>query len=302
MKIPFLISQIRIKIAKILLKEDTKNGLDIVSVPITRNAISQKIAQKYFLCVVAIFRNESHALGEWLEFHLKSGVEHFYLYDNQSEDNYMEKLAPYIERGKVTLLQWPSNFGNGGQVLALTHAIGIFESQTTWLAHIDIDEFIFPKQNKNLKEVLKKLNEYDCVLLPWRCFGPSGQNTKEYNSVIRTFNMMANLNEASDSLKYELTRTKAIFKPDQVVTAKVHGCITSGKTVHLDGQDILLNHYITKSEEDFNLKISRAHPWSNTHVLEAWRKKRLSMFNFLKESVVSNDEIIKYIEQTEVNS
>ncbi len=57
--------------------------------------------------VCAIFKNESVFLKEWLEYHLLIGVEHFYLYNNFSEDNYQDILAPYIEKGQVTLTEWP---------------------------------------------------------------------------------------------------------------------------------------------------------------------------------------------------
>ncbi|MBR7025230.1 MAG: glycosyltransferase family 2 protein, partial [Selenomonadaceae bacterium] len=47
----------------------------------------------YDLAVVAIFKNEGHYLKEWLDYHLFAGVEHFYLYNNNSTDNYEEVLA-----------------------------------------------------------------------------------------------------------------------------------------------------------------------------------------------------------------
>ena len=48
----------------------------------------------YDLAVVAIFKNEGRYLDEWLAYHLLAGVEHFYLYNNDSSDNYKEVLAP----------------------------------------------------------------------------------------------------------------------------------------------------------------------------------------------------------------
>ena len=37
---------------------------------------------KYYLSVLAIFKNEKHIMKEWLLHHMKEGVEHFYLIDN----------------------------------------------------------------------------------------------------------------------------------------------------------------------------------------------------------------------------
>ena len=61
----------------------------------------------YDLAVTAIFKNEGRYLKEWLDYHLFAGVEHFYLYNNDSSDNYAEVLAPYIEKNLVTLTDVP---------------------------------------------------------------------------------------------------------------------------------------------------------------------------------------------------
>src|SRR5690348_6409443 len=59
---------------------------------------------RYYLSACAIFRNEAPYLAEWLVFHLGVGVEHFYLYENNSTDDFESVLAPFFERGEVTLV------------------------------------------------------------------------------------------------------------------------------------------------------------------------------------------------------
>ena len=56
-----------------------------------------------FLSTIAIFKNEEDILDEWIRHHLWQGVEHFYLINNGSTDNYLEILQPYIDSQKVTL-------------------------------------------------------------------------------------------------------------------------------------------------------------------------------------------------------
>ena len=34
-------------------------------------------------CIVAIFKNESHILEEWIQHYIKEGVQHFYLINNE---------------------------------------------------------------------------------------------------------------------------------------------------------------------------------------------------------------------------
>ena len=66
-------------------------------------------SKKYKVAICAIFKNEALYLKEWIEYHKIVGVEHFYLYNNNSEDNYEAILAPYIQDGTVTLTQWTQN-------------------------------------------------------------------------------------------------------------------------------------------------------------------------------------------------
>lgn len=56
---------------------------------------------KYRLSIVAIAKNESDYIGEWLAFHKLIGVEKVFLYDNDSTDNMREVLEPYIADGFV---------------------------------------------------------------------------------------------------------------------------------------------------------------------------------------------------------
>lgn len=62
---------------------------------------------KYMVSFCLIFKNEAPFLKEWLDFHLTVGVDHFYLYNNNSDDNFREILEPYIGLGIVTLIEWP---------------------------------------------------------------------------------------------------------------------------------------------------------------------------------------------------
>lgn len=58
--------------------------------------------KKYYVSICAIFKNEAKYLKEWIDYHLIVGVDHFYLYNNYSDDNYEKVLKPYIQRQLVT--------------------------------------------------------------------------------------------------------------------------------------------------------------------------------------------------------
>ena len=48
----------------------------------------------YDLAIVAIMKNEAPYVKEWLDYYLAAGVNHFYIYDNESPDNMKDVLQP----------------------------------------------------------------------------------------------------------------------------------------------------------------------------------------------------------------
>ena len=96
------------------------------------------------LSIAAILKNEGHYLKEWLDYHLLAGVDHFYLYDNDSPDNQAEVAKPYVEAGLVDYIPFPGD-GVSTQLRFYNDAIKRFRFQNRYLAFIDCDEFIYPK-------------------------------------------------------------------------------------------------------------------------------------------------------------
>ena len=94
------------------------------------------------LAVVAILKNEGPYLKEWLDYHLLAGVDHFYLYDNESPDNQAEVVKPYVEAGLVDYIPCP---GKVMQMFAYNDAVKKFKFFNRYIAFIDGDEFVYPK-------------------------------------------------------------------------------------------------------------------------------------------------------------
>lgn len=128
-------------------------------------------SHKVSLC--AVFRDEGEILKEWIEFHKIVGVEHFYLYNNFSADNYKEILAPYIRDGTVTLTDWPYE---RQQMAAYKHCAENYRHESKWIGFIDLDEFVVP--NGRNQTIYDFLRGFECkasfVVMYWKYFGSSG--------------------------------------------------------------------------------------------------------------------------------
>jgi Glycosyltransferase family 92 len=131
--------------------------------------------KKHNLSICAIFKNEATYLKEWIEYHRLVGVDHFYLYDNNSTDCPHEILNHYIKEGLVSLIKWMGccHPDDPGCHWALSTQVTAFENalkyralkETKWLVFVDIDEFLVPPGTHNLLEILEKYDEYPGVVL-----------------------------------------------------------------------------------------------------------------------------------------
>ncbi len=216
---------------------------------------------RYYLSVMTQFQQEAPYLKEWIEYHKLIGVEHFYLYNNSSTDNYREVLEPYIASGEVDLIDWPSNnkkSWSNAQHFAIRKAIREAKDETRWLALIDVDEFIVTNKPFGLIDFLNRHEAYGQIIMMWRYFGTSHvEKIPEDQLLIETLVMR------EDFVPGKINDSKCIVKPEAVTVGYVHYCdLKPGcKTcTYNDGLEenppILLHHYWTR-DYDFLLNIKR---------------------------------------------
>lgn len=141
--------------------------------------------KKYNVSICAIFKDEAVYFKEWIEYHKLIGVDHFYLYNNFSSDNFQEILKPYIDCQLVTLIDWPVKFGQGK---AYEDCYLNYRQHTNWITFLDIDEFICPKWDLKIDSWLANYIKYPSIAVYWKMFGTSGKvNRSEGSLVIEEF-------------------------------------------------------------------------------------------------------------------
>lgn len=137
--------------------------------------------KQYKIAICGIFKNEANFLKEWIEYHEMIGVEHFYLYNNNSEDDFRAVLDPYVNSGLVTLVEWPYNQAQMG---AYKHFYENYRHQTQWVSFLDIDEFFCPRCNISLLDWLMKNDKFPVILIYWRMFGTSAKLHHNLNQLL----------------------------------------------------------------------------------------------------------------------
>lgn len=223
-----------------------------------------QIQPKYYLTVCAIAKNEGPYFREWIEWHLKQGVEKFYIYDNESTDETKEVLAPYIESGVVDYTYFP---GRKQQLAAYDDCFERRRLDARWIAVIDLDEYLVPIKDNTVVDFLHRMEDAAVVEVNWLCYGSGGAKTKTEGDVMQRFR--------KHSLpEHKLnTHVKSIVNPRKVCTmvgcheaARISGqpfdshgeVITKGFRDRKPQQDVIrINHYAIKSYEEFLAKRAR---------------------------------------------
>lgn len=136
---------------------------------------------KYDLSVCMIFRDEACYLKEWIEFHHLLGVQHFYLCNHNSIDNFKEVLDDYITKGIVELSERSDDdsdrsalfFNVIQQNAYFTEILQKARGESKWIAFLDSDEFLYPVHKESLIEFLKDYEEFGGIGVNWQVFGTS---------------------------------------------------------------------------------------------------------------------------------
>lgn len=229
--------------------------------------------KKYNVSICSIFKNEAPYLKEWIEFHHLIGIEHFYMYNNNSEDNYLPVLQPYIDADLVTLIPWPHN---QKQMECYMDCIEKFSAETKWLGFIDIDEFIVPKSTDDIYDFLSPFEKRSgAIKIYWRLYGSSGFVDRDSSSlVIEDFTVCwpkyCDIGKCFYNTAFGFDRSSkhsrglhhmfwASWKGKDVPPRNIFGHICVGNRNVADCVDfpIQINHYFTKSYKEYAMKRSK---------------------------------------------
>jgi hypothetical protein len=219
------------------------------------------------LAVCAIFKNEAPFLLEWLAYHSVIGFDRFILYDNDSIDGGSDLVRSSRFAGRATVIRWPQR---PGQLPAYRHFIDCFARDFEWAAFIDLDEFLLPLTGDSIVPLLSTWSEFSAVLVQWRCFGPAGWIERPAGLVIENYDMRLGEDEpVNHTVKsiVKCTDLEGISATPHEFRVRGQVCDTLGRqALNIPNQAsacheiLVVNHYITKSKQDWLEKLRRGSP------------------------------------------
>lgn len=207
----------------------------------------------YTFVIGAFFKNESQIIKEWIEHYFHHGVDHIYLINDHSTDNYLEILQPYIDSKMLTLYHATDETSENRQMFFYNKYFQKHLNSTKWFGIFDLDEFLYSTKQINLKLELEIYKQYDQILINWVHFGSSHHKNQPYN-VVSNFLYRSEYNSVKNGPNGRYNSYKSIVKvSDKPITFGIHKHASDNtlKEIHVDFNDnsFLINHYVIQSKE-----------------------------------------------------
>lgn len=212
-----------------------------------------------YLSIGSIFKKEHLYIEEWLNTHYDLGVQHFYLACNDDPEDWESLtpiLKPWVADNLVTLF---FRSGEKQQFPYYNWLIKEIAFETEWLACIDIDEFLYSKESKDIKDTISKLDTIgtSAIAVHWLLYGSNGHRQYSSDPVVKRF-----IKRASEVNPH----VKSIVRPRETISlhSNVHCFRVMGNAVDEKGNvlpeeyslvpgtadRLCVNHYALKSYEE----------------------------------------------------
>lgn len=209
---------------------------------------------KYYLSLCCIIKNEKY-IEEFIIYHHLAGVEHFYIYDNDSDYPLRDRLNSFYYKKICTIIDFP---GIGKQMPAYKHCINTYRDETKWLIIIDGDEFVLPKSNFNsIRDFLNNYEDYHAIGINWILFGSSFHDSVQNGFQTNIYRYCGQTQ--NDHIK-SIVQPKYVYDVDHPHFVKLHDPskyvdpkknIISGPFNRNYTTDLIqINHYHFRSKED----------------------------------------------------
>ena len=227
------------------------------------------------VCIFTVVKDEQEYLNDFLAYHTALGIDVFVFEDVFSEshisitDNYTnvylhsvkelynEEEIPQLIKDRKNKVPPQTDYINRG--LRYIHSLDKYD----WCWLIDCDEYI--TSSEPFRDVLRRYNDRDAVLVYWKNFGCSGRLYKPHydRPIWEIYTEPCGYEKYSDLKYFKITKfcvNMRRWKPTQkwfIHCAQVNYIKADGtyKRTEIVYEPLYLRHYITRSAEEYAWKV-----------------------------------------------
>ncbi|XP_043707618.1 glycosyltransferase family 92 protein RCOM_0530710-like isoform X2 [Telopea speciosissima] len=227
--------------------------------PLPSPEYDAEAGNKNDMCVCTMIRNQARFLREWVMYHARIGVNRWFIYDNNSDDD-IERVVDSLDGSgfNITRHLWP---WIKTQEAGFAHCALRARDSCEWVGFIDVDEFVHLQlqsdpNNQTLssfQDLLTKQPHQVAELRVWcHSFGPSGLKKAPEEGVTVGYTCRMMVPE----------RHKSIVRPEalnpSLINVVHHFHLRDGfEFVNVDRGVMVINHYKYQVWEVFKEKFHR---------------------------------------------
>ena len=219
----------------------------------------------HYCSVCLLAKNEHDYIAEWLDWHSNIGVDHFYIYDNNSTTPLRDSI-PAKHLDKCTVMDFGGKHRHT-QRECYADCFKRFKDETLWMAFIDADEFIRVIDGVSLREFLREFEPHDGIYIGWVNYNANGLVKQDGRPVRERFT------QRTYAYPEWMATGKSIVRMDRVTNMSAHCPSQFMRKVDMVLSDhapmvnpymsafpedrIVIDHYYTKSYEEWVKKLGR---------------------------------------------
>ena len=199
-------------------------------------------------CIITTARYEEQYLDEWINYHLNLGFNHIYICDNNNSGDELN-----IDNNKVTIvpcnnIDFSKNIYNA-QVKCYDLVLNDVWDKHDYCAIIDVDEFLFLKQERTIQDFCKNRILEGSVHILWEVYDDNDLIFHIDKPVMELYSREQSKMQF-DYQRNECSWGKSIFKLKQGIKCGPHKPLNIPSCT-IDKNVAVVKHYRTKCLEDY---------------------------------------------------
>ena len=276
-----IVNQLNEIFVELFLHFRNKANINSYSKKKIRNSHNNKI----MLC--SIGKNENLYAKEFVEYYISLGFDKIIILDNNdlNGDRFEEILKNYVDKKLVEIKDLRGL--KYIQILSFNYCYRKYKYIFDWIAFFDFDEFLYIKNNTNIKKYLysNKFNKCQQILFHWHIYNDNDLLRYENKTMIKRFTQ----------LRYLDTRTKFIVRgnlenlliPSSHIAINTNYCNSKGEKIFPKSFNLstmekdsiaYIKHFYTKTAEEYCQKRKRGYAQSLSKQSINLTKNEINLF------------------------
>jgi hypothetical protein len=208
-------------------------------------------------------REDNNYIDEWVDYHLSIGFEHVLIYDHKSikpiEPKWGDKVT--VKRIDVDL-----------PFKEYLHLSTFRDFKPFWMMTCDVDEFLVLLQHRDVRDLLVNYEQFGGLGIPWSMYGSSGHVNRP-EGLVRDSYLWRTLDTPDKQYVKTIANTQFftnmndphfVYSSRPVVNEAFEPF--SGSLATSPRKIVKLNHYFTRSYDEWVLKRNRGTGYPNVPI------------------------------------